>query len=324
LLATSGVWFDQSVRMQEAVAAGEQAALGAIAHIRARGLHPFGYLAGVDGIAESGRASFHLPPEAVPAGAPPSIVGLATLADLALGAAAWTGAGAHDRVATTHLSLQVWEWPGEETITARAVMTGSTAHQTSSRTVLRAGRRAIGQGLAGFRRLPGQSGTMVSNPWARDLASSRPPLPEVEHLTLEERELLAVVRSVAEVATLEAPLLVQLLRLSWSRDEAVDGVHATLVPGWHIGNVAGHVQGGAVAGALALAGQAAVGCAPRQPIELSVQYPRPAAGPTLSVLARVDRRGHSTASGTARLQNEAGEAVAIGQFSYQFAGGGRV
>lgn len=302
-----------------AEAAARERALDAVARTRALGLHFYGHFLGVSALPTApGRSRLLLDVEPV-AGTPGPVppVALASLADLALGAAIRARLGPNRRLATTSLAVHHLEPTVFGPVTAEGVaLRIEPAHERgfAQCELYAAGGQVVGTVGGWFVALPAPPGrSLPPVPWER---ADLPPVPAVTLQELDVDERAAVDASTRAGARAEASatsVMEELLGISWTR-QAGAAAHGELAVGPEHSNRVGHVQGGLVYGAAALAAGQATG-AGMHLAEGHLQFLRPADGSLLVIEARELRRGRRASFAEARLFL-ADRLVASGEFAF--------
>lgn len=278
--------------------AGERRALEAIAATRARGGFFYAHLAGVTGGSTGeGSARLSVPPE--PGHTRPSIMAVATLADLALGSALRSVLGTGLLMPTVDLTLTLVREPrGEVVGEARALAAASGADTATATCDLSDAGGPLGLASGTFALRPAKR-PVRAMPWdggpsaiQADAASAAAPLQSAD-LSPEERACLdAFAQAGAPAHESVDALDAALLTFSAPR-------HTTGETQAHVGpalaNRAGHVHGGALMTFAVRTAQAALGHSPSELHTVTLQFLRPAAGDDLSGAAVVHRRGRSLA-----------------------------
>jgi acyl-coenzyme A thioesterase PaaI-like protein len=289
------------------------AALRAVARTRALGMHYYGHLLGITTRRPAhGRACPHLAPDpAVTPGALPP-VGLAAVADLALGSALRARLGAGRRLGTVSLTLHhmgtdvrppvtadadtVWFEPGEGVM--RCDLTDATG-------------RMVGAGQAWFMALPvPEGGQLPLLPWERE---GEPEIPPVTEADLDERERTAVdetLRAAERARQNGTSVGEELTAPTWD-----DGARGVLRLGPSITNRVGHVQGGALYGIGLAAAARAVGEG-MAVADGHLQFLRPADGGELVAEGTLLRRGRGAAFAESVLTVE-GRVTAVGRYAFR-------
>ncbi|MHB2022710.1 MAG: acyl-CoA thioesterase domain-containing protein [Mycobacteriales bacterium] len=227
---------------------------------------------------------------------------LATLADLALGAAIRRRLGAATPLPTLTLTLEL----DRECHEPGALVTASCAQAggpfTGALGELRTARGALGRCLATFA-VTGEANAVPPLPWEGDGASFvAEPLSDAE--MSDPEGAVAAALGAGGQGNLEA----RLMPVRWQRTEGV--IHGALWAGLALLNRSGQVQGGVLLGVAAAAARAAASQS-RRLLSTHVQFLRPTAAGRLDVEAEVTRVGRSTEFASVRLcQHEATVAVA--------------
>lgn len=293
-------------------------ALLAVGRTRALGMHFYGHFVGVSGrVPTDGRALLQLEGEPPGAGtAAVSQVALATVADLAMGSAIRTRVAPGARLGTVTLSIQhpSTEVAGPLVADATALEVdadGGTAHCT-----VEAAGQTIGAAQAWFAALPPPPGTVLTlTPWEYD----EPPavvVPSPSELDEVEAAAVTAARAAGRRAAEHGTAVSQeILAFAWR--EGPEGNSAgTLQIGPELGNRVGHVQGGALYGAAALAATQALDVVGATLADGHYQFLRPADGATLTAHGTVLRRGRGVAFVESRLSVDE-TLVGIGLFSFR-------
>ena len=293
-------------------------ALLAVGRTRALGLHFYGHFIGLSGsLPTSGRSRLRLegePPDVGAAAVSP--VALAALADLAMSAAVRSLIDPGAWLATVTFSLQ---HPGagvagplDADATAPPVVDGMGLARCS----IDAAGRAVGQAQAWFAAPPAPLGAVLRlTPWER---AEHPPVvvPTLGELAPDEAAAVAAARAAGERAAARGTAVSQeILAFEWG-DCPAGRSSGMLRIGPELGNRVGHVQGGALYGAAALAAIRALDERDAVLVDGHYQYLRPADRSTLLADGEVLRRGRSVAFVEARLRTDAAE-LGRGLFSFR-------
>lgn len=278
-------------------------ALVAVGRTRALGLHFYGHFIGISGERPSdGRAQLRLDGEVPTVGAEAvSPVALATVADLALGAAVRTRMKPGVRLGTVTLSVHhppgAVVGPLDAAATVHQVADG---HGTAHCSILAAG-DTVAQAQGWFAALPPPPGAeLPALPWehAEQLAIGVPSPAELDDA--EARAVAAARDAGARARARGTAVSQEMLAFAW-RDAAEGRAAGTLPIGPELANRVGHIQGGALYGAALLAAAEALGVPGATLADGHYQFLRPADGATLGAEAEVVRRGRSVAFVHARL-----------------------
>jgi acyl-coenzyme A thioesterase PaaI-like protein len=245
--------------------------------------------------AATGPAAIEL--EGVSAWGPLGVTELATLSDLALGAALRRKAGTATLLPTITLTLELdRDAPGcDATVCAEAEPTVDGTAGAVGR--LRSADGVLGRCMATFV-VGSREADVPPLPWEINgrvpaSASSRG---REERLTDAEAAVLAALDH-ASAGSLEA----RLLRLQWQSEDGRS--QGALEPGIALLNRAGHVQGGATVG-LAVAAARAASSRPARLASAHVQFVRPALARRLQVVGRLVRGGRRTSFATVELSQD--------------------
>jgi acyl-coenzyme A thioesterase PaaI-like protein len=283
-------------------------------------MHYYGHLLGITTRRPAnGRACPHLVPDpAVTPGAVPP-VGLAAIADLALGSALRARLGAGRRLGTVSLTLHhtgtdirppvtadadtVWVAPDPGEGVMRCDLTDATG-------------RTVGAGQAWFMALPIPEGRQLPLlPWERE---GEPAIETVTEADLDERERTAVEETLrAAERALERGTSVgeELTAPEWDAGAADGTASGVLNLGPSITNRVGHVQGGALYGIGLAAAAQAVGPG-MAAADGHVQFLRPADGGELVAQGTTLRRGRGAAFAESRLTVD-GRLTAVGHYAFR-------
>jgi acyl-coenzyme A thioesterase PaaI-like protein len=279
-------------------------------------MHFYGHFVGIaGGWAEGGRSHLRLEGEPAGVGSPDvSTVALATLADLALGAAirSWLDKGA--RLGTVTFTVQHPAAPVQGPLVAdgRAlfVADGRGAAQCSVSTP----DGAVAQAQGWFSALPAPDGRALGVlPWERGEQSPVPP-PSLDDLDEREARAVSAARAAGQRAAMHGTAVShELLAFDW--DAASDGrALGKLAIGPELSNRVGHLQGGVLYGAAAVAAARAAGLPPSAILDGHYQFLRPGDGECLTAEATVARRGRSVAFVESRLAVD-GALIGLGLFT---------
>ena len=279
-------------------------ALRAIASERAGPLHFASAWAGlsIDRTGPDG-ACLSLPfgPQVVGGDGTVGIAPLALLADMALSVAMRQHVDPGVRMATVELHLQFTGEPADADLTATARLDGFShglaARQGAPSAVLQAGGRTVARARATFANPPLPPGTRL----APLVADARPagPVPAPHELDAREREILRRLslagrrlRAASRVAP--APGFVEAFWGLLPRSAAAGRASTVLVPGPHIANRIGHVQGGILFGAAARTAMAAAPPSFRL-TGASAWFLRPALAPRVRIASTLLQAGRTVA-----------------------------
>lgn len=295
-------------------------ALQAVGRARVLGLHFYGHIIGIGGRqAHDGRSEVTI--EGEPngsAGRGASPVALATVADLAIGAAIRSHLELGCRLGTVTLSVQHPVVPVVGPIVARGEAASSDDEIKSGRCVLSTpDGSVVGYAQGSFAALPPPPGVVLALlPWERD------PMPQVPAVTLadldeQEEAAVAAARSAGERAHRRGTTLSdELLPFDW-RPQSVEGcASGEFSVGPELANRVRHVQGGALYGAATLVARQALGVPSATLLEGHYQFVRPADGAILHAEGTVLRRGRLAAFVESRLAVD-GKLVGAGLFSFR-------
>jgi acyl-coenzyme A thioesterase PaaI-like protein len=280
-------------------------------------MHYYGHLLGVTTRRpEGGRACPHLAPDpAITPGALPP-VGLAAIADLALGSALRARLGAGRRLGTVSLTLHHMGTDVRPPVTADAhtVWVESDPGEGVMRCDLTdATGRTVGAGQAWFMALPVPEGRQLPLlPWERE---GEPEIEPVTEAGLDERERTAVdetLRAAERARERGTSVGEELTAPTWDADGAARGV---LRLGPSITNRVGHVQGGALYGIGLAAAAQAVGEG-MAVADGHLQFLRPADGGELVAEGVLLRWGRGAAFAESRLTVD-GRLTAVGSYAFQ-------
>jgi acyl-coenzyme A thioesterase PaaI-like protein len=252
-----------------------------------------------------------------PAGhnAPVAVGAMATLADLALGAAVRREVGPSRRLATVTLDLSFTGTVARGEVQARPQITwvepGAQRQAHARCDVHDRGGNLLATGSAWFMAVPVPAGTtMPALPWEVDQATAQPVASD--QLDAVEREAVEVTLVAGKLAAENGTSVIdELLRPRWG-ESVGQLVQGTLDLGPAITNRVGHAQGGALFGVAAAAALRAAGD-DMQLATAKMQYMRPGAGDRLVTSATLLRRGTVVAFVHSQI-DAAGGLVASGSF----------
>ncbi|MCC6174240.1 MAG: hypothetical protein IT305_02955 [Chloroflexi bacterium] len=297
-------------------------ALRAVGRTRALGLHFYGHFIGMglpgDDHATNGAARLSLEGEPDGVGAAHvSPVAVATLADLALGAAVRSLVAPGARLGTATLAIQHPDVPIRGPVFAEAGAHPVAGDQKNVRcSLVTPTGRIVGYAQGWFAALPSPHGRPLGlMPWER---RETVPVAVPALADLDEREAAAVAaaRAAGERAQRRGTAVSEeMLHFEWQPSDGGRS-HGTLAIGPEIGNRVGHIQGGALYGAAALAATRALGVPSLALVDGAYQFLRPADGATLIGEGTVLRRGRSAAFVEARLSVDE-RLVGTGLFSFR-------
>jgi acyl-coenzyme A thioesterase PaaI-like protein len=294
-------------------------ALLAVGRTRTLGLHFYGNFVGLGGRpAPVGATRLAVDGEPPGIGAPGvSAVALATAADLAVGSAIRGYVGVGARMATATLSIQHPIEPVEGPVAALGEAEPAAGEQRIGRAVLVApSGRAVGYAQGWFAALPPPTGWVQSLlPWEHDVLPTIS-VPALSELSETEAAAIAAARAAGQRAQERGTSISEeLLNFQW--EEAPDG-HAAgrLANGPELANRVGHIQGGALYGAAAIAAAKALGVPLTQLVDGHYQFLRIADGAFLHGEATVLRRGRLASFVEATLSVD-GKAVGYGLYSFR-------
>lgn len=267
------------------------AALAAVARTRARGLHFWGRMLGIDTVmSPDGTPMLRAAGECDP-------TTVATLTDVCLGQAIRTELGNELRLATTSLTLQhVADPVGPVTCGSRVVWMHPDQHRALAQAYAEDAEGAlVATARAWFSVLPLPAGTtIVPMPWEREPEPGE--LPRLVPADLTPDELASARAATAALQRRTGsgrPLAEELLGATW-RHDGENRLVGTAALGPHLGNRIGMLQGGALYGLAATAAQRLAG--PDLVLaEGSLQYLRPGQVGDLVVTATMTRRGRTAA-----------------------------
>jgi acyl-coenzyme A thioesterase PaaI-like protein len=283
-------------------------------------MHYYGHFLGITTRRPAnGRACPHLVPDpaVMPGAVPP--VGLAVIADLALGSALRARLGAGRRLGTVSLTLHhmgtdirppvtadadtVWVAPDPGEGVMRCNLTDTTG-------------RTVGAGQAWFMALPIPEGRQLPLlPWERE---GEPDIEPVTEADLDERERTAVEETLrAAERALERGTSVgeELTSPEWDAGAADGTASGVLSLGPSITNRVGHVQGGALYGIGLAAAAQALG-PDMAAADGHLQFLRPADGERLVAEGTTLRRGRGAAFAESRLTVD-GRLTAVGRYAFR-------
>ena len=295
-------------------------ALAAVGRTRALGMHFYGHFVGLSGAGAppaGGAARLRLEGEPPGVGASAvSPVALATVADMAMGAAIRSRLEPGARLGTVTLSVHHPATAVAGPLDADAVVLEVAADHGAARCSIVAAGRAVAQAQGWFAALPPPpDADMRLLPWER---RKLPPIvvPSLDELNEQEAAAIRAARAAGERAAARGTAVSQeILAIAWD-ESADDRSSGTLPIGPELANRARHVQGGALYGAAALAAAQALGAPGAVLADGHYQFLRPADGAVLTAEGSVLRRGRSVAFVEARLDVD-GAAVGIGLFSFR-------
>ena len=294
-------------------------ALTAVGRTRALGLHFYGHFIGIGGKqAVDGRSEATIegePNGTAETGASP--VALATVADLAIGAAIRSHLKMGCRLGTVTLTLQHAVGAVDGPIVARGEAQPCEGEMKPGRCVLlSADGRLVGTAQGWFAALPPPPGVALPAPGSatrcrRSRSRRRAELDEQEHAAVSAARAAGqrARRRRTTISEEAAPL----------RLAPLDGGGLHLGRACHragLANRVGHIQGGALYGGAALVATKALGVPSSALIEGHYQFIRPADGAILHGEATVLRRGRLGAFVESRLAVD-GKLVGAGLFSFR-------
>jgi acyl-coenzyme A thioesterase PaaI-like protein len=294
-------------------------ALHAVGRARALGLHFYGHFIGIGGsLAVDGRSEVWTDGEPEGAGAPGvSTTALATVADLAVGAAIRSHLDPGCRLGTVTLSIRHPQVSIHGPIIARGEAEPGDGDLNPGRCLLSTPDGTIvGNAQAWFAWLPPPPGRVLSlMPWEY---TDPPPyvVPALADLDEQEAAAVAAARAAGARASRRGTSISdELLNFDWR--SAIEGCSSgELANGPELGNRVGHIQGGALYGAAALVAARALNVPAAIVIEGHYQFVRPADGALVHGEGTVLRRGRSAAFVEARLAVD-GKLVGAGLFSFR-------
>jgi acyl-coenzyme A thioesterase PaaI-like protein len=294
-------------------------ALRAVGRARALGLHFYGHFIGIGGReAVDGHSEVWIESESDSAGVQGvSPVALATLADLALGAAIRSHLEPTSRLGTATLTVQ----HPHDAVTGRLVARGQAepydGEQKPGRCIVTtSGGAMVGNAQGWFATLPPPPGRILTLlPWDR----REPPtivMPTLSDLDEQEAAAVAAARAAGERASRRGTSISdELLNFDWH--PAIEGCSSgEMANGPELSNRVGHIQGGALYGAAALVATRALNVPAATLIDGHYQFVRPADGAFLHGEGTVLRRGRMAAFVEARLAVD-GKLVGAGLFSFR-------
>lgn len=290
--------------------------LAAVGRRRVAGMHFYGHFVGIaGGWAEGGRSRLHLEGEPDGVGSPDvSAVALATLADLALGAAirSWLDKGA--RLGTVTFTVQHPATPVQGPLVADGTALFVADGRGAAQCTLSTPDGAVAQAQGWFGALPPPAGRVLDLlPWERAEPASVPP-PSLAELDDREARAVAAARAAGQRAAAHGTAVShELLAFDWGATPE-GRARGTLAIGPELANRVGHLQGGVLYGAAALAAAQVVGVSPSAIIDGHYQFLRPGDGEHLTAEAAVARRGRSVAFVESRLSVD-GSLVGLGLFT---------
>ena len=293
-------------------------ALAAVGRTRALGMHFYGHFIGITGdVPADGRARLRLAgePDGVGAAAV-SPVALATVADLALGAAIRSRLEPGARLGTVTLSVHHPGSPVPGPLEAVATALEVVASHGTVRCSIVAAGRAVAQAQGWFAALPPPPGAELRPlPWER----AEPPqidVPSPSELDEQEATAVAAARAAGPRAGGRGTAVSQeILALAWDAPPAGRS-RGTLRIGPELANRVGHIQGGALYGAAALAAAQALDAPGAVLADGHYQFLRPADGSILTAEGNAVRRGRSVAFVEAGLHVD-DALVGVGLFSFR-------
>ena len=235
--------------------------------------------------------------EGLSAWGPLGVTEVATLSDLALGAAIRRTVGTATLLPTLTLTLEL-DHDGrgcDATVCAEAEPTVDATVGAVGR--LRSADGLVGRCMATFV-VESREADVPPLPWEIDARPPAAALPRVheERLTDAEAAVLAALEP-ASAGSLEA----RLLRLHWQTEDGRS--QGTFEPGLALLNRAGYVQGGATVG-LAVAAARAASSHPARLTSVHVQFVRPTIARRLQVIGRIMRAGRRTSFATVELSQD--------------------
>jgi len=290
--------------------------LAAVGRRRALGMHFYGHFLGIaDGWAGDGRSGLRLEGEPRGVGsADVSGVAIATLADLALGAAIRSRLDKGTRLGTVTFTVQHPAAPVQGPLVAEGQALFVAERRGTAQCVISSGDRPVAQAQGWFSALPAPAGrTLALLPWERD----DPPeiaTPAPDDLDQDEVRAVAAARAAGRRAALGGTAVShELLPFEWEAPTE-GGIRGVLPIGPELANRVGHLQGGVVYGAAAVAAARAIGLPPSCVMDGHYQFLRPADGAYLTADATVTRRGRSVIFAESRLSVD-GTLVGLGLFT---------
>lgn len=294
-------------------------ALLAVARTRARGLHFYGHFLGIGGTyPRDGHAILGLVGEPSGIGSPVcSDVAVATLADLSLGAAIRSCLRPGERLGTVTLSIQHLAAGASGPLQAETDnVTLSQGHGSAHCTVTR-GDAVIAHAQGRFAALPAPDDREWKlMPWEQE-PLTHPAIPTLDELDPDEqRAVEASLRAGERAQQRGTAVSHEMLGFTWE-DAGVGRSRGTLTIGPELSNRVGHVQGGALYGAAAVAAAQAVGDPSAELADGHYQFLRPGDGHTLTTEATVTRRGRTIAYVESRVIVD-GRLTGHGLFSLRF------
>jgi acyl-coenzyme A thioesterase PaaI-like protein len=279
-------------------------ALLAVGRTRALGLHFYGHFLGIEGdFPRDGRATLRLIGEPPGVGTQScSMVSVATLADLALGAAIRSMCKPGERLGTVTLSVQHLPTPTDGPLHAEAYNVQLDGDLGMSQCICHGPRGAVALAQGRFVRMQvpeGRSWKLM--PWEQppDTDIPTPSIAELdddESLAIESA-LLAGVRAITRRTNVSA----EILNFQWA-DSVENGAGGIMPVGPHVANRAGHVQGGALYGAAAMVAERALNAPGWSIADGHYQFLRPGDGDAILATATVLRRGRRMAYVVSRLR----------------------
>lgn len=295
-------------------------ALHSVARTRALGMHFFGHILGISAApAAEGYSVLRLDPtDACERNGAISPTALATLSDLALSSAIRKQLGPNHRLGTTTLGMHLVDpcIKGPVTSEATAEWVNPSEGHGFARCVIRdKSRQLVGSAQGWFTVLPVPDGKHLPPPlWE---GSSSPAVPPIALSDLNSREHAAVCsanRAAEHAQHRGTSLAEELIAITWLDDVGDDKVRGITQLGPELANRIGHVQGGAIYGAAALAAGRAAG-PDMKLVDGHLQYLTPAEGSSLTVEGRILRRGRRATFAEAHLSVD-GRRVAMGMFAF--------
>lgn len=214
-------------------------------------------------------------------GAGVGLLDVAMLADLAIGAALRSSRGLDRVTPTVTLTLHLDAVPAARDVSVRAWDTDSSSEVVGSRADVVSGGRVVGQALAVFA-IPGSAARSAPMPWETGGTPRTPRHASVgralQHLTVEEREVVEAVEQAALGSTQGGPSWTEQLLAractvpAHEGDAAATGAVTRLHPTLAMRNRAGAVQGAVLFALSATVATAAVAPARVRVLSLHMDF----------------------------------------------------
>jgi len=220
---------------------------------------------------------------------------VAMLADIALASSIRAALGSDStRLATVSMNLQLTGAPMRGRLEAEGHSQGFTEHAAAKQGLARfsisSGARVGCFGTGAFMPLAPPAGTKM-HPVVRDFPGEPPALDEAA-LEAHERAILRRADEALAHASPAHPFIGHFL--GYRAQRGVDGAHATMPTGLHVGNRVGHVQGGILVGFGATTAAAALPATWRVSA-ISAWFVSPGEGEELRAQASIWHHGRDTA-----------------------------